>query len=102
MARRHSMTPARRAALRKAQAASARKRRGKGHTGRRHTKPTKRAAFRKAVGTTLIAGSVTGHNPVSYGAAAVGSAVGATIRYKYDMRKYKNSKKKPVKRRKRR
>lgn len=63
----HRMTPARRAALKKAQAASARKRRGKGR-GKLAVANRKYSRLKKTVKYTAIAGAV--------GAAAVGAHKG--------------------------
>ena len=67
MARSHRMTPARRAALRKAQAASARKRRGRGK-GKLASSNRRYDSFKSTTRNVLIAAAAVG------GAAALGHA----------------------------
>jgi len=82
MARSHTMTPARRAALKKAQAASARKRRGKG-------KGKLAAANRKVDSRSSRKGKI-----VRYAIAGAGGALAAAAAYRLGQRGNKNFKNK--------
>jgi len=82
MKRSHTMTPARRAALKKAQAASARKRRGKG-------KGKLAAANRKADSRSSRKGQI-----VRYAIAGAGGALAAAAAYRLGQRGNKNFKNK--------
>lgn len=62
--RRYVLTAARRKALRKAQLASARKRRG--HGRKRSSKSVRRARIGKAVAVTVAVGAVAGGGAVAY------------------------------------